>query len=84
MSTQVDDVKTEGAAVSSPATRRMRTTIVVEYESQEDLNEALEHGLQCAREQFVGIKFRLKVKEKGEHGPTIEVRTARCRRKPTP
>lgn len=73
MSAQVQPEKSRSTA------RRMRTTIVVEYETQEDLNEALEYGLQCARERFIGISFGLKGRD--EHGPKIQVRTARCRRR---
>jgi hypothetical protein len=72
MSEKVQPEKSRGTP------RRMRTTIVVEYETQEDLNEGLEHGLQCARERYIGIRFGLKGRD--EHGPKIEVRTARCRR----
>ena len=72
MSKQTDKVK--------PA-RRMRTTIVVEAENRADFEAALEQGIQCAREGFIGIKFRLKGKEDA-HDPTIEVRTTRARRKP--
>jgi hypothetical protein len=68
MSTKADTVK------------RGRTAIVLEYESQEDFDEALKHGVQCARERFINIKFGLKGRD--EHGPTIEVRTTRARRKP--
>ena len=60
--------------------RRMRTTIVLEYENQADFNEALLRGAQCALERFIGIKFSLEGRD--EHGPTIEVRTTRSRRKP--
>lgn len=49
----------------------------VEYENQPDLEEALAHGLQCAKERYIGIRFGLK--DKDAHGPKIEVRTARMR-----
>jgi hypothetical protein len=58
--------------------RRMRTTIILEWESQEDFEKALDIGVQCASERFIGIRFSLP--ERDEHGPIVEVRTTRARR----
>lgn len=66
------------SAEKKATARRMRATIIVEYESQEDLEEGLKLGVECARERYIGIRFGLKGRD--EHGPKIEVRTARCRR----
>jgi hypothetical protein len=64
---------------TASAARRMRTTIVIEHENQGDFEEALRLGVGCAREGYIGIKFGLK--DRDEHGPKIEVRTAQCRKR---
>lgn len=64
-------------ATKTVAARRMKTTVIVEYENQADLEEALAHGMQCARERYIGIRFGLK--DRDEYGPKIEVRTTQVR-----
>lgn len=58
---------------------RIKTTVIIEAESDAGFEEALRHAVSCAREHVIGMSFSL---PKADGCPRVECRTTKSRRKP--
>lgn len=57
--------------------KRMRTTLIIEAESDAGFEDALKHAIAVAREHVIGMSFSL---PKSDGCPRVECRTSQVRK----